>query len=410
MLGNQTLFYVNPTTSYGHFSLVSQPQVWINTFTQGQLNSSQVQFVHDGSLNVPSYSSMVQAFGLFSASLPMRIFFQPGNRPPLLVRTLLDQTITVGQPFSDDLSNCFADPDGNPVTLLVNPFNSSRPLPAWLTFDAGSNRLLGTPKTPGVLTLNATAQDPSGLTASTDFALSIIITSSNESSSTYSTVEKAIIGAVVSGTIGIFFAIAQGCLKRAANKKLADALGESKEAYEEDVLQPVAREIARHIKITGFMNYTTNTDMAQFKSAVRIILSQLAKQGVDLNFKEMNPAIRGGMISTIAGETRRIVLGKKGCCSSLFKPRVTPQELIDAAPKIALAVVNQFKRSETVTPSQAPLEMKLSSSQHRLSLAIKVPAHYHLPPSRGASVKCRRQYSLFALKTYNISFLHSNTV
>ena len=45
-------------------------------------------------------------------------------------------------------------------------------------------------------------------------------------SSEYSTVQKAIIGAVVSGTIGIFFAVFQACLKRAANKKLLQALGD----------------------------------------------------------------------------------------------------------------------------------------------------------------------------------------
>lgn len=328
--------------------------------------------MHDGSLNVPNYNSMVQAFGLFSANVPARIFFSPGNRPPLLVRALLDQVSIVGQIVNDDLSNCFADPDGDPVTLMISQ-NNNQPLPAWLTFDTGNNRLLGTPLAAVALALKVTAQDPSGLTTSTDFTLNVIAAPGNASSSTYSTVEKAIIGAVVSGTIGIFFAIVQVCLKRASNKKLADALGESKEAYEEEVLQPVAREIARQIKITGFMNYTTSTDMAQFKSAVGIILSQLAQQGVDLNFKEMNRAVRRGVIGTIAGETRRIVLSNKGCCSSLFKPRVTSQELINAAPNIALAVASQLQRQSktTVTPSPAPMELQLSNSRHRLSLSDK---------------------------------------
>ena len=79
-LDNNTTFYISEI-SHGHFSVLNQPQVWISSFTQGQLSSGQVQFVQDGSLSIPGYNSAVKAFGLQSASLSASIFFTPVNVP-----------------------------------------------------------------------------------------------------------------------------------------------------------------------------------------------------------------------------------------------------------------------------------------------------------------------------------------
>ncbi|MBS0351314.1 MAG: hypothetical protein JSR33_09045, partial [Proteobacteria bacterium] len=87
----------------------------------------------------------------------------------------------------------------------------------------------------------------------------------------YTTIQKAIISAVISGSIGILFALVQICLKRSANRKLLQALGESQDQYDSTVVSPVAREIARQIKITGFMNHTE-----------RIITSPLGEKRAEL--------------------------------------------------------------------------------------------------------------------------------
>ena len=121
-------------------------------------------------------------------------------------------------------------------------------------------------------------------------------------SSDYSTVQKAIIGAVVSGTIGIFFAVFQVCLKRAANKKLLQALGEGTDEYDLTVVRPVAKEIAQRIKITGFLNATTNREMMSFKGAVRSLLSALDATGVDLNFAEMKLPEKDEVINEIGNQ------------------------------------------------------------------------------------------------------------
>ena len=173
----------------------------------------------------------------------------------------------------------------------------------------------------------------------------------------------------------------QVCLKRSANKKLLKALGDSTDQYDLTVVRPVAKEIARQIKITGFMNHTTNTQMVHFKSAVRSILFELTQRGVDLNFAAMDPPVRDGLINEIARQTRRVVLSDKNCCNgclSFFKAQATPKEIEEAAPVIAEAVVKKL-RIRTTAESSAMELPKLSSSQNIL-LADR-SAHSIPPPS-----------------------------
>ncbi len=251
------MFYVGDVT-FGHFSLRSQPTQELSSFSQGQLNSGQVQFVQDGSLSAPGYSTAVAADGLQSASQPAGIFF--------------------------------------------TPIDDSGPL------------------------------------------------GSNSGDSEYSTVEKAIIGAVVSGTIGIFFAMLQGCLKRSANKKLLQTLGEGTDEYDLTVVRPVAQEIAGRIKITGFLNATTNTRIRSFKSAVRSLLSALSEKGVNLNFTEMKPVERDALINEIGNQTYRWMKSKRhgctACCpglSAFFRPEIVPENLQDATDEIANNVVSALQ-------------------------------------------------------------------
>ena len=65
-----------------------------------------------------------------------------------------------------------------------------------------------------------------------------------------------------------------------------------------------------------------------FKSAVRTILFELNKQGVDLNFTEMKAPARDGLINEIARQTRNIVLKDKNCCTgclSFFKAQAAAE-------------------------------------------------------------------------------------
>ncbi len=373
----------------------------VNNFTLAQLEAGQIQLTQEGGLVTPSYT--ITAKGVQSqSSAPSQAtvyFSNQGVYAPQLVNNYL--TVTQGE--STILSNQYLSAQepsasqalSNSTMFYVSNieyghFSLTSQHQTWIT--AFSQQQLldsqvqfvqdGSASTPGY----QTAVQAFGL-QSASLDASIFFTPVNVSppilggNSGYTTIQKAIISAVVSGTIGILFTVVQVCLKRAANKKLANALGDSTDQYDLTVVRPVAKEIARQIKITGFMNHTTNTKMVHFKSAVRTILFELTQRGVDLDFAAMNSAVRDGLINEIARQTRRVVLSDKGCCngcSSFFKAQATPKEIEEAAPVIAEAVVQKL-RIRTTAESSAMELPKLSSSQNIL-LADR-STHSIPPPS-----------------------------
>lgn len=253
------------------------------------------------------------------------------------------------------------------MQYAVSRFKSLTTLPEWLQFDPLNQRFTGIPTASDFIDVNVTAVNPAGLSTTTDFTLTVSPGASSENSS----LQKTIAAAVVSGVIGLGFAVLQICLKRAASQKLQQALSDEKNTYDLEVVRPVGQEIVRRIKITGFMNYTTTSEMNHFKGAVRSILAELERRGVDLNFKEMSSAKRDGLINEIARQTQKIVLPDTACCarcSSFFKAQATPKEIEKAAPAIAEAVVQALALSVRSASSSAPvLEMQeLSSSSSAL--------------------------------------------
>ncbi|MBS0351765.1 MAG: hypothetical protein JSR33_11395, partial [Proteobacteria bacterium] len=379
---NSTIFYISDT-SHGHFSLIPQPQTWISFFDQGQLNDGQVQFVHDGSLSVPGYRSAVLAFGLQSASLPAAVIFRPVNQPPQLVYSLADQTATVGEPFTYAIpADSFVDPEGEALTFTASRYNSSAPLPDWLYFSSKNNRFTGTPMLKDFIQVNVTTQDPAGLATSTDLTINVGVTPSPNSLSTW---EKTVIGALISGGIGIGFALVQICLKRVANKKLQQVLGQGDTKYEQDVVRPVMKEIAQRIKITRFMNATTNKELMAFKSAVRSLLSVLSEKGVNLNFAEMKDTERDKTINEIGNQTYRwMKANQRGCAArcpgfhAFFKPQLKAEELQDAAEAIADQVVLALQKraqsqpimSKNLSISDSPV---YKDSKRKSSVDLSLP-------------------------------------
>ncbi len=198
----------------------------------------------------------------------------------------------------------------------------------------------------------------------------------------YSTVQKAIISAVISGGFGIGFALIQICLKRLSNRKLLQVLGEDKDDYDLKVVRPVAKEIAGRIKITGFLNATTNTRMRSFKSAVRSLLSELSAKGVNVHLNEMQASERDALINEIGNQTYRWVKSKRrgcaACCpgfSSFFKPQIVPEALQDAAGEIANNVASALQKrtqpSLSVQLSAAPDHLIYSNHPNNLSMEMR---------------------------------------
>ena len=83
--------------THGHFELTSQPGIDLVNFTQPQLQSGSIRFVHDGSSSAPSYNITVYSAGIAWTGLSSaNITFIPAPTTTAQTSTLV-QTSTVNQ-------------------------------------------------------------------------------------------------------------------------------------------------------------------------------------------------------------------------------------------------------------------------------------------------------------------------
>jgi hypothetical protein len=113
--------------------------------------------------------------GSLSASQTFVLTVQNVNDAPVASGSIPAQSGKEGEAFSLTLpESLFVDPDGDALSFAVTLADGSA-LPAWLTFDAATKTLSGTPGAGeiGDLSLKVTATDQDGASASIDFALGI---------------------------------------------------------------------------------------------------------------------------------------------------------------------------------------------------------------------------------------------
>ena len=106
------------------------------------------------------------------ADFTLEVTAAPPNRPPT-ASTLTDQTATEDEPFSYTVP-VFTDPDEDTLTYTAAQSNDSA-LPGWLSFNADTHTLSGTPEeadTPATLTIRITASDGTESTSAT-FTLTV---------------------------------------------------------------------------------------------------------------------------------------------------------------------------------------------------------------------------------------------
>lgn len=97
------------------------------------------------------------------------------NPPPVVSNPIPDRNATVNVPFTFTFApNAFADPDGDPLTYSATK-DDGTPLPAWLSFNAGTRTFSGTPGAGdlGPTTIRVTANDGQGNTAFDDFVITV---------------------------------------------------------------------------------------------------------------------------------------------------------------------------------------------------------------------------------------------
>jgi hypothetical protein len=83
---------------HGHFQLATKPSETIITFTQQDINDGQVQFIHDGSNNAPSYNLIVNDGRISSAPSEAIVTFNSNtnNKIPFTETTSFKSGISIG--------------------------------------------------------------------------------------------------------------------------------------------------------------------------------------------------------------------------------------------------------------------------------------------------------------------------
>ena len=97
------------------------------------------------------------------------------NNPPTLLGPIADQTVEQNEPFSLGIDVFFQDEDpGDSLTIDVR-LSDGNALPAWLSYDAGTGLLTGTPgnNDVGRISVEATATDTAGASVSDIFLIDV---------------------------------------------------------------------------------------------------------------------------------------------------------------------------------------------------------------------------------------------
>ena len=350
---DSAVFYIT-NVQHGAFSLTSNPGLYISFFTQAELRLGAVLFTHDGSTNLPSYTVAVSANGVQSASSFVGISFRPINHPPQLTHPLADQQVTVGQPFSFAIPDAFTDPQGEAISLTATTTNKTF-LPKWLSFNPSEQRFAGNAQTTGLTDIQVTATDVDGLSAQSNF----VINAQNAPPANSPYLEKTLISAGVSGGVGLAFYLFKLAIKRAADKKLIEALKNNQNEFEKNVVSPIAEAIAKRVKITGFSGVSENT-LVEFKAAVSTLITELDHKGVDIHIDKMEDKKSYALINEIATQTKLYLSEKRSCGTafcSFFGAEASPKDIRKAAPQIAeriAGVVEHRKGSQVQMMTSIP--------------------------------------------------------
>lgn len=357
-VANPNIAFIVSNVQHGYFSLITNPTAPITSFTQGQVQSGAVQFVPDGTTTAPSYDIAVNEGAITTTPQAGSITFKV---TPTLENNVL--SIQQGQTAvltSSDLSA--TDPDDDPTALIFTVSNVQH----------GYFALTTTPNTPitsftqgqinsglvefisdgGPLAPSYSVSVSDGYSSTTSVASAISFTPSSSpvGGSNNNTVRNAIIGATVSGGIGLFFLGLKLYLTRRAAKSLQKALeGDASDTekqlatYHKEVIRPIANKVFGLISTSGFLGYRSEQETMAYIAAIEAIVTRLGDLGVDLNLKEMGASKQNALINEIARQTRKHVVKSSSFCSTttvllFFKAEATPQQIEEQAGAIAAAV------------------------------------------------------------------------
>ena len=131
---NNTIVFVPTALTHSQFELVSQPGVALVNFTQPQLQSGSVRFVHDGSSSAPSYNISVYSAGIaWTGPSAANITFLPATSTPTITTTAMPTTMIPTTTFFSSTVTTSSTPTPTPIsTPTVTPTPTLVPTPVLL--------------------------------------------------------------------------------------------------------------------------------------------------------------------------------------------------------------------------------------------------------------------------------------
>lgn len=369
-----SLLFIVSQVQHGHFEDVNKLGVAITSFNQAQVQNEEIQFVQDGTSHVPSYNVAVSDGKMTTIAQTSTITF---DAAPVLTGNQL--TITQGETVFVTPSDLSATDDSTAASNLVftasaithghfedsddegvaiSQFSQQRIFSGALKFIADGSTSAPSYNisvSDGILT---TSPSP----AIVNFALSSVVVLSSD------TIRNAIIGSVVSGTIGLLFLFAKLTISYKTNKYLNKILQgpsgghiEKTRKFQQAVIRPIADKIFERIGTTWFLGYRSQRDARAYISAIELIVSNLVDYGVDLDLDKLSAQKQARIFNEVARQTKQINVPDYGICStaylcSFFRPEVTPKQLEDSASDIAWAVVTALsagKKNSARTPNSS---------------------------------------------------------
>lgn len=373
-LSSANLSATNPNTSassltftvsqvqHSQFALVSNPSQAITSFTEAQIENGEIQFIPDGSNQAPSYLVSVSDGKVsdLAGAVAATITFK---HSPVLVTNQL--AISQGQVLtltSNDLSATDAETAAGSLIFTASSIahgqfqlsGSSSPITSFPQQQITSAMIqFMTDGSDAAPAYSISVSDGMLSTAPSAAKISFV----PGSSSADNTVRNAIIGATVSGGIGLLFVLLKVIMSNVANKNLQKLFQESggdverqQAEFHANVIRPIADKVFALISTTNIFGYRSDNRTKAYIAVIEDIVTKLDKFGVDIDLKEMKPARRIAVINEIAKQIKKHVVPRHDLCSKatlyrLVTEEASPEQIEIQSDTIAAAIQQKLGES-----------------------------------------------------------------
>ena len=113
------------------------------------------------------------------------------------------------------------------------------------------------------------------------------------------------------------------------------------------VLERVAEEVFKHIKLTGFLQHTGQAQIRAYLQALLTILEALAAMGVNIDLATMADKSKASFLEEFPMQIRVLLGSPSGSKGTMFfKPEFTPEQIQEHAQDIAEAIKASLDQKE----------------------------------------------------------------